>query len=395
MGSWSLQVLFATQVMGVCGSLQLKYAVYHGQQRSGTGVCGDSGRRVYLYPTEYLTYGSQNVASISTDPTGVKTYNICDHVGSVRATAGGNGAFGYDYEPFGTMLTGGTVRKGFIDKERDRESGQMNIGARQMDEPGFTSIDPAWEQFPAWSPYHYSMDNPMRFVDPTGATPYTFIIRSFQPDNAFAVGFDGDRRGFSAARTASSRINQYLTLETANGSIYDRRTYCDPSHHPMLGTRTAVAKYSIPDFASTSLLADGSVANYFETKYAASMPLLPTPDIDVSTSMYLREDKAKGYINVSGTVRGDQYPNAEALIVDPKGQTVFLGAFTRPNNSSPYRDLYGEGKAPMIDFNFFIYVDKDGNFTGVSANGKRYTIAAWNKMFENKDPNPQERAWEE
>ncbi len=32
----------------------------------------------------------------------------------------------------------------------------------------FCSVDPLADQYPNWTPYHYAINNPMRFVDPTG-----------------------------------------------------------------------------------------------------------------------------------------------------------------------------------------------------------------------------------
>ncbi|HVZ40827.1 MAG TPA: hypothetical protein VHI13_16225, partial [Candidatus Kapabacteria bacterium] len=374
-------------------------AVYHGQQTSGT-QCSDTGRRVYMYPAEYLSYGVGSTANITTLPGGQIHYAIADHLGSVRVVldSGGTVLDRYDYEPFGNAIavsgavTG--VRKSYIDKEKDVESSLMNLGVRQLDGPRFLSVDAQWEKFRAVSPYVYSLDNPIRLYDANGETPYTFIIRSFHPDHAFFGDFSGDNRGFSSAYRASSRVNQYLTLETADGSV-EGRTYSDPSHHPLLGTRTSIPECGWSNPALTSLEADGRVSFDFNSWYAASMPLIPSPDIDVQTSMSVVEDHDAHLLSIKGTITGDQYPNAEALISDPKGQTVFLGAFTRPDNSSPLRKLPGRGTLPMMSVNLQLMLDKDGNFIGVLAGNKRYTIAQWNKQFSNKSPKVKDKAIEE
>ena len=67
-------------------------------------------------------------------------------------------------------MTGIDTRKKFIDKELDRESTTYNTGVRQYDPegPGFASVDPLWEEFRAWTPYHYAHDNPVGLKDPSG-----------------------------------------------------------------------------------------------------------------------------------------------------------------------------------------------------------------------------------
>ena len=81
----------------------------------------------------------------------------------------------FEYAPFGEQLVNYGVnsaapRKGFIDKERDAESGLGDFSARKYDEDlgRFTSVDAFWEKYRSLSPYQYSNSNPLRLKDPTG-----------------------------------------------------------------------------------------------------------------------------------------------------------------------------------------------------------------------------------
>ncbi len=161
------------------GGEREQLAVYHGRQTTEpagapAGCGGLAGRRVYLYPVEYLTYGIGDEASIITRPTGAKEYVIADHLGSarVRVSTGGAVLGTTDYEPFGTVLarTGATMRKGYIDRETDRENGLGSFGARAYlaEEGRFGSVDPLWEKFRAHTPYNYAFNAPVMASDPSG-----------------------------------------------------------------------------------------------------------------------------------------------------------------------------------------------------------------------------------
>ncbi|HVZ38620.1 MAG TPA: RHS repeat-associated core domain-containing protein [Candidatus Kapabacteria bacterium] len=101
---------------------------------------------------------------------------VRDHLGSVRVVLDSGGAVldRYDHEPFGNaiavsgVVTG--VRKGYIDKEKDVESGLYNLGARQLDGPRFLNVDRMWEKYPALSPFAYANNNPVNNADPSGDT---------------------------------------------------------------------------------------------------------------------------------------------------------------------------------------------------------------------------------
>ena len=95
-----------------------------------------------------------------------------DRIGSVKATtdSSGNSNFQSDYYPFGTGFSQrGEQELGFIGKEEDR-TGLDYLGARYYDpEQGrFTQVDPVRGEE---SPYIYSRNNPLTFVDLNGKEP--------------------------------------------------------------------------------------------------------------------------------------------------------------------------------------------------------------------------------
>lgn len=162
------------------GGNREQLALYHGQQRMWLDTtCGDIERRVYMYPVEYLTHGiaytgvREDLAPIVTLPDGSRQYRISDHLASLRVMVDANGTQQYDYDPWGTSLSGavtGGSRRTYNDREQDTESGDYNLGRRQMaDEVGqFLSVDPLWETSRAESPYLYAKGNPLRYTDPEG-----------------------------------------------------------------------------------------------------------------------------------------------------------------------------------------------------------------------------------
>jgi RHS repeat-associated protein len=71
-----------------------------------------------------------------------------------------------------TKNTENQTRLSFIGKEKDIESELGDFGVRKYDnEIGrFTSIDPLWEKYYSWTPYHYCSNNPVMGSDPGGDT---------------------------------------------------------------------------------------------------------------------------------------------------------------------------------------------------------------------------------
>lgn len=133
---------------------------------------------------EYVT-SSINIVITVHNGTNRSEYYLTDHLGSIRTTIDDQGnVIGYDdYYPFGQVMPGRSSNAGtpndvnkFTGHERDQE-GSLNLDymlARNYDpELGrFYSVDPLYNKFPAWSPYNYTMNSPLRFTDPDGKSPW-------------------------------------------------------------------------------------------------------------------------------------------------------------------------------------------------------------------------------
>ena len=81
---------------------------------------------------------------------------------------------GFNYKPFGDTLRCNSIsRIGFIGNELDVENNYFLFGVRNYDKQTgrFLSVDPLWECFRNYTPYHYSFNNPISFKDPTGFAP--------------------------------------------------------------------------------------------------------------------------------------------------------------------------------------------------------------------------------
>jgi RHS repeat-associated protein len=67
-------------------------------------------------------------------------------------------------------------RLGFISKEQDRESRLADHGVRKYDYDigRFTSTDLLFEKYPGWSPYQYSLNNPINLLDWNGKSFFKF-----------------------------------------------------------------------------------------------------------------------------------------------------------------------------------------------------------------------------
>ena len=164
-----------------------------------------------------IEYSSSGIEFITTEegraiPNGAAAYSyqyyIKDHLGNTRAMIDQSGAitqvqdyyaFGLEMNPGNSYSAGQDNRYKYNGKEKQDETGQYDYGARFYDPVigRWTSVDPLAEGTRRWSPYHYGLDNPIRFVDPDGMSAashnneYKVVIRDGQIQSTTMTGTRG------------------------------------------------------------------------------------------------------------------------------------------------------------------------------------------------------------
>ncbi len=147
---------------------------------------------VMLYPAEFnatpgISYRPDFDSENGFRTTWKKHLMFADRMGSTRYVVSADDIEKFHYEPFGKQLPiSGDQRTAYIGMELDRESELGDHGVRKVDYGlgRFTTIDPLWEKYYAWSPYQYSMNNPVSFLDWNGKD-FGFVVH---PDQAAGMG---------------------------------------------------------------------------------------------------------------------------------------------------------------------------------------------------------------
>ncbi|WP_294225092.1 DUF6443 domain-containing protein [uncultured Chryseobacterium sp.] len=109
-------------------------------------------------------------------------YNYTDHLGNVRLSYFNNGSsvevleennyypFGMKHEGYNGLAGNSSYQYKYNGKELQTESGMYDYGARfYMPDIGrWGVVDPLAEQYRRFSPYNYTVNNPINFTDPDG-----------------------------------------------------------------------------------------------------------------------------------------------------------------------------------------------------------------------------------
>jgi RHS repeat-associated protein len=160
------------------------------------------------------------------------TYLTEDALGSPRVMTNSDGVVigRHDYLPFGEEIPasfGGragvtgyaatdTVKQKFTQKERDTETGLDYFGARYFASNlgRFASADPALTSGSvfnpqSWNRYAYGFNNPLKYVDPTGAWVWSTALGGALTDEELLKNAGTDKKALAAAHKIIDRRNQF------------------------------------------------------------------------------------------------------------------------------------------------------------------------------------------
>lgn len=209
--------------------------------------------RNFVYDGADLVATLETVTPSGGSPAPAIFYTHTDHLGtsSVATNVAGAVTQEFDNFPFGetraeVLRTGTGTPKKFTGKELDEETGLYYYGARYYSPRigRFVSLDPAsvYVKDPrsfvnpqGWNAYSYAVNNPMRFIDPTGEFYENFNMRNWGWQaiaNQMQAGTDAMRstgdfitfghftEAIDRASTAGQQINnEGLNVNTATNAL--------------------------------------------------------------------------------------------------------------------------------------------------------------------------------
>ncbi|MCL1665584.1 DUF6443 domain-containing protein [Elizabethkingia ursingii] len=169
-------------------------------------------------------------------------YNYTDHLGNVRLsyTKGASGGaeiieennyypFGLKHQGYNSASLANNVYQYKYNGKELQETGMYDYGARMyMPELGrWISTDPLGEKRPSWTPYRYSYNNPINFVDPTGLLEDWVYNR-----DSNSIYWNEEATSQSTAGANETYLGKSGTYTTESGSttaLHSDRSYTNNS----------------------------------------------------------------------------------------------------------------------------------------------------------------------
>jgi len=246
-------------------------------------------------------------------------YFTSDHIGSsnVITDASGTPVQQIEYMPFGESyvdwreLSWNTPYR-FTGKEQDPETGLYYYGARYYDAKigRFMSVDPLAEKSPGWSPYTYTLNNPIRYIDPDGRAPISFDGGPDDPPSESQIYFDITRE-FQAitAEVGSWFSDVYASVTNVFDHPYNKKLKTSATTTATTNFEKAImeikpgengeAIFSNEPFIKVETKTD---ALYYQTEQKKDFPINKVLSAGISSKQKISVDNGAASIQVKGTL---------------------------------------------------------------------------------------------
>ncbi len=187
-----------------------------------------------IYATDFQELREQILSAWNSGTSGIDIeWLVADQLGTPRMIFDKTGSLTntkrHDYLPFGEEIFVGTggrataqgyladgVRQKFTSKERDNETGLDYFGARYYGsaQGRFISVDPALTSGDvitphSWNRYSSSFNNPLRYIDPTGAWNWSTILGGSSTDEQLRKNAGKDKNALKAANKIIDQRNLF------------------------------------------------------------------------------------------------------------------------------------------------------------------------------------------
>jgi len=196
---------------------------------------------------------------------------------------------------------------------------------------------------------------------------YWLVFRRYAPFDSFGGGFEGDSRK-SASSELSDTARTVGAVEFEPGHIGSVYGYSSGTEFVGAGKRIAelLGKHYSKVNASVSVGTKTITTLKFTAQTDGANPLVPlAPAIDTFVDVQVVFGERR--MQIQGSVRGDDFPNAEVFVIDRFGNSSLLLDFqtTGGRETGPMTRLWGAHEKQVIgDFFTKLMLDEQGCLVG-------------------------------
>ena len=204
---------------------------------------------------------------------------------------------------------------------------------------------------------------------------FVLVIRRYAPFATFGGGFEGDNRtGPSISLTDTARTIGMVPFE--RGVVGSITASSSGTSYRGLGRWVelrAGRHYSKVKCAVTGTAITADTVSFTASTEGAN-PMIPVaPDID--TYVDFKAKWSAGALQFEGSVRGDNFPNAEVFVIDAatvgSGCLLFDGRTSGGQHTGPITRLPGSGATSRLGaFSARMPLSASGNFISSAACGQ-------------------------